>query len=255
MVSHVSLLVVIISVKNSHLCSNGLAKYKLTKELSQIVKFKYFFSTDQPFQTFANSDIVFISGKYIVENMEPCFTITYSSIIDSGNPNCEFDMSNIPITISHYMYFVTVNCDPKRVKEFVHFGIEMIEYNSVTSKSNALILKYDPPILYLDILNFQSLFILNNANATSIIDIIDDDIDSTATKLIKKDFGLFKTLAKAVNTDVEIGPSHDKNKSHTAVKSNDESNEKQTDNENNEKPTNSTASKNSQDNEKQENNP
>ncbi|CAG8807776.1 35896_t:CDS:1, partial [Racocetra persica] len=145
MVSHVSLLVVIISVKNSRSCSSGLAKYKLTKELTQTIKFKYFFPTDQLLQTFANGDLVFISGKFIVENSEPCFTIAYSSIVDNENPNHEFDLSNVPITIPHSMYFVTVTRQPKNVGDFIHFGAETIQYNSVTGNSD---IKMDMTIIY-----------------------------------------------------------------------------------------------------------
>ncbi|RIB05414.1 hypothetical protein C2G38_2148558 [Gigaspora rosea] len=55
-------LVVIISVKNSHLCSSGLAKYKISKEITQTIKFKYFFPANQLSQTFATGDLVFISA-------------------------------------------------------------------------------------------------------------------------------------------------------------------------------------------------
>ncbi|CAG8776021.1 2940_t:CDS:2, partial [Dentiscutata erythropus] len=134
MVSHVSLIVVIISVKNNRSCSDGVAKYKLTKDLSQAIRFKYFFSAHQPPQTFMNGDIVFISGKYVVENSEPYFTIAYSSIIDSGNPNREFDISDVPISIPYCIYSVTINREPKKVENFIHFGAETIQYNSITSK-------------------------------------------------------------------------------------------------------------------------
>ncbi|RIB15244.1 hypothetical protein C2G38_2192868 [Gigaspora rosea] len=119
-----------IFIKNNRLCLQGLAKYKITKELSQTIKFKYF-STDQPPQIFANGDIIFISGKYIVENSEPCFTVAYSSIVDSGNPNREFDTSDLSITIPHCLYFVVVNRLLKKVENLIHFGIKTVEYNSV----------------------------------------------------------------------------------------------------------------------------
>ncbi|CAG8829199.1 40047_t:CDS:1, partial [Gigaspora margarita] len=299
MVFYVSLLVVIIPAKNSRLCSNGIAKYKLTKELSQTIKFKYFFPTDKPFQTFANGDIVFISGKFIVKNMEPCFSIAYLSIIDSGNPDREFNTTNVPITILYCMYSVTVNREPKSVEEFVHFGVESIEYNSVTGNSNVkmdMIIIYpqqSPRFKYLRNLGsnikIRSTYFVSGlfkfsksgkmiieatdidslktptvnisriesssstiANTLSIIDIIDDDIDSTTMQPADKQFGLFETLAKSVNTDIEIGPSHNKNKYHTTVESDIESVEKFDNKENDENPTNSTDSKNSQNTEEQE---
>ncbi|CAG8595094.1 46114_t:CDS:2, partial [Gigaspora margarita] len=39
-----------------------IAKHKYTKDLSQTIKFKYFFSVGHPSQTFMNGDIVFTSA-------------------------------------------------------------------------------------------------------------------------------------------------------------------------------------------------
>ncbi|CAG8568167.1 8612_t:CDS:2 [Cetraspora pellucida] len=172
MVSHVSLLVFIISVKNSCLCSNGLAKYKLTKELTQTIRFKYFFPADQLLQTFANRDLVFISSKFIVENSELCFTIAYSSIVDNENSNCEFVLSNVPVTIPYSIYFVTVTRQLKNVGDFIYFGAKTIQYNSVT-------------------------------DAPSIINIIDDNIDSTITKAPQNQYCSLRKSVNPVNANVE----------------------------------------------------
>ncbi|CAG8500839.1 13563_t:CDS:2 [Dentiscutata heterogama] len=42
--------------------------------------------------------------------------------------------------------FVLVNCNPKQTKEFIHFGVETVEYNAVTGSSN---IKMEMIILYL----------------------------------------------------------------------------------------------------------
>ncbi|CAG8613917.1 21369_t:CDS:1 [Racocetra persica] len=244
MVSHVSLLVVIITAKNSSSCSQGLAKYKIYEELSQTIKFKYFFSTNQSPHVLANGNLVFISGKYIVENSEPCFTIAYSSIIGK-NPNYGFDMTAIPICIPHCIYSVIVNREPKEVKEFIHFGAETVEYNSVTGKPDV---KIDLTIIYpsqssrfkylgpsgsnikslstyfisgflkfsksgkmmieatnVDYLKTSTISItasktssLTIANTLSIIDLIDDDIDLTTTRL-KQQLEPFLTSAKNID--------------------------------------------------------
>ncbi|CAG8539290.1 29380_t:CDS:2, partial [Racocetra persica] len=225
-------------------------KYKVSKEITYTLKFKYFFTTNQPAQTFSNGDLVFISGKYIIENSEPCFTIAYSSIVDNKNINRELDMSNVPITIPHSMYFVTVNREPKNVENFIHFGVDTVQYNSVTSTPNV---KMDMTIIYpLDLPRFKYLsylgsnikllsnyFVLglfkfsksskimieatdidylrtstinigasensysNVADTPSIIDIIDDDIDSTITKMPKNQYGSNKRSANSTNADVE----------------------------------------------------
>ncbi|CAG8696211.1 1394_t:CDS:10 [Cetraspora pellucida] len=95
---------------------------------------------------FANGNLVFISGKYVVENSKPCFTIAYSSIIDNESPNRKFDMFNVPISIPHCIYSAIVNRKPKKIEEFIQFGVNTIEYNSVTSKPYV---KIDMMIIYL----------------------------------------------------------------------------------------------------------
>ncbi|CAG8537887.1 9113_t:CDS:2 [Scutellospora calospora] len=234
-VSHISLLVVIISVKNSCSCSNGLAKYKLIKELTQTIRFKYFFPADQPLQTFANRDLVFILGKFIVENSEPCFTITYSSIVDNENSNRKFDLSNIPVTIPHSIYFVTVIRQLKNVRDFIHFSAETIQYNSVTSNSD---IKIDMTIIYslnsskfkyLDHLGTNIDYLRTSSNnisgsesshstisdILSIIDIIDDDIDSTVMKASQDQYGSFRKSVNSVNANVEATTFYNNKEYHT----------------------------------------
>ncbi|CAG8669473.1 17226_t:CDS:2 [Dentiscutata erythropus] len=90
MLSHVVLLVVIISVKSGFLCSSGVAKYKLTKEMSQTIRWKYFFPTNEQPQVFSSGDIAFIPGKYVVESSDQFLTVV-------GNPKCEFNTTDVPI--------------------------------------------------------------------------------------------------------------------------------------------------------------
>ncbi|CAG8805756.1 2406_t:CDS:1, partial [Racocetra persica] len=145
MPSHIALIVAITSVKNSRSCSYGYAKYKISDETSQTIRWKYFFPTSEQPQLFASGDLVFISGKYVAENSEQCITITYASIIDNKNPNREFDMRDVPICIPHCMFSVIVNRNPKDVEEFIHFGVESTEYNAVTGTSNV---KMQMTVLY-----------------------------------------------------------------------------------------------------------
>ncbi|RIB29745.1 hypothetical protein C2G38_2055982 [Gigaspora rosea] len=145
MVSHAALLVVIISVKSNRLCSYSVAKYKLSKNLFQSIKFKYFFLTDQSVNAFSNGDIVFISGKYVVESSEPHFAIAYASVVDDKNPNREFDATDLHECVPHCVYSVTINREPKQIDKFIHFDTEAIEYNSITSKPD---IKMDMTIVY-----------------------------------------------------------------------------------------------------------
>ncbi|CAG8842754.1 3650_t:CDS:1, partial [Racocetra persica] len=57
----------------------------------------------------------------------------------------EFDLTGVPICIPHCMVFVLVNRNLKQTKEFIHFGVETIEYNAVTGSSN---IKMEIIILY-----------------------------------------------------------------------------------------------------------
>ncbi|CAG8823106.1 11893_t:CDS:1 [Gigaspora margarita] len=283
MVSHASLLVVIISVKSYRSCSFGLAKYKLTKELSQTIKFKYFFPTDQPPLMFASGDIVFISGKFIVENLEPCFTIAYSTIVNSDNPNREFNTSDVPISMPHCLYSVMVNHEPKKVANFIHFGVETVEYNSVTGKSDV---KIDMTIIYpfesprfkylgelgsniklrssyfvsglfkfsksgkimieatdIDYLKTSTISISGTeisrtTNTPSIIDIIDDDIDSVSTQQPQRQHELFEISANATDNSTGIDRSHDTKKYHTTVEDYQSDEIKSVNEDDNEKDTN-----------------
>ncbi|RIB21032.1 hypothetical protein C2G38_2079361 [Gigaspora rosea] len=240
MVSHVALLIVMVFVKSNRLCSYGVAKYKLSKNLFQSIKFKYFFPMDQPVNTFNNGDIVFISGKYIVESSEPHFAIAYTSVVDDKNPNREFDATDLSECVPHCVYSVTINRDPKRIEEFIHFGAEAVESNSVTSKPD---IKMDITIVYphnspkfkylghlgsnikpranyfvsglirfsksgkmiieatdIDSLKTSTINInlsesssLATPNAPSIIDLIDDDLNSTDPRTFKESAKFFKT--------------------------------------------------------------
>ncbi|CAG8647902.1 21617_t:CDS:1, partial [Gigaspora margarita] len=145
MVIHVLLIVDMITVKNNSLSLHGLVKYKISNKFSQMIKFKYFLSTNQSPLIFTTGNIVFILGKYIIENSELCFTIAYSSIIGNENPNHEFNTTALPICIPHCMYSLIVSREAKKVSEFVHFGAETIEYNSITGK---LDVKMDFMIIY-----------------------------------------------------------------------------------------------------------
>ncbi|CAG8689587.1 16995_t:CDS:2, partial [Racocetra fulgida] len=270
MVSYALLLVVVISVKNSPSCSQGLAKYKLTRELSQTIKFKYFFPTNQPYQTFANGDIIFISGKYIVENSEPCFTIAYVSIVDNKNPNREFDMSDVPITIPiaytliYLLWCETVEYNSPNIKmdmtiiyphkspRFKYLGdlgsnIKLRSSYVISglfkfSKSGKMMIEAtDIDYLKTSTISINQSESLSSitANGSSIIDIIDDDIESIAIQKLQKPPGSYETSKNPLNTDIKIDQYCDRKKNHTTI-DNYQSDEIQSDNENNdEKPINS----------------
>ncbi|CAG8751911.1 14842_t:CDS:1, partial [Dentiscutata heterogama] len=130
---------------NSRYCSHGTAKYKLSNEASQTIRWKYFIHTNTSPQEFAPGDIIFISGKYVVENAEPCMTVAFASTIDTGKPECEFNIHDVPVCDPHGMFYVSVNRIPKDKEDFIYFDAECTKYNSVTGSSN---IKMDMTILY-----------------------------------------------------------------------------------------------------------
>ncbi|CAG8803121.1 29084_t:CDS:2, partial [Gigaspora margarita] len=113
--------------------------------ISHTIKWKHFFSSNESPQLFNPRDIIFISGKYVVENSEECVTVAYASIIDAGKPEREFDMIGIPVCDTHLMVSANVNRNPKKTEEFIHFGVECTEYNAITGSSN---IKIEIIVLY-----------------------------------------------------------------------------------------------------------
>ncbi|CAG8758845.1 10123_t:CDS:1 [Dentiscutata erythropus] len=145
MPSHIALLAVIISIKNNSISSYGLAKYKPSEQTSRTIRWKYFFSNNSSSQLFAPGDLVFFSGKCAVEDSQQCITVASASIVDNQNPNREFDLTSVPICVPHCMISVVVNHNAKQTEEFIYFGVECVEYNSVTGSSNV---KIEMTVLY-----------------------------------------------------------------------------------------------------------
>ncbi|CAG8820186.1 2139_t:CDS:1 [Dentiscutata erythropus] len=113
---HIALIVIITNVKSSHLCSQGSAKYKLPNETFQIIQWKYFFPINEPLQVITTGDIVFFSGKYVIENSDQCLTVGYASILSTRNSSHEFNIINIPPYIPHFMFLASVTRVPKKLK-------------------------------------------------------------------------------------------------------------------------------------------
>ncbi|CAG8478650.1 26395_t:CDS:1, partial [Racocetra persica] len=66
-------------------------------------------------------------------------------IINIGNPNREFDMSNVPLCIPYCIFSVIANYKPKEIEDYIHFGMESVKYNSVTGTPN---IKMQMTVLY-----------------------------------------------------------------------------------------------------------
>ncbi|CAG8847713.1 45380_t:CDS:2, partial [Gigaspora margarita] len=181
MPSHVALLVVIISVKSSSLCSSGLAKYKLTKETSQMIQWKYFFPTNEQPQVFSSGDIAFVSEKYVVENFDQCLTVTYVNILDSGNPNHEFDTIDVPICIPHYFkkYLEPTGSNIKLNNTYLISGLVRF-----LTSGKIMIEATDIDFLKTLKVNYSTYESSSTVpSIRSIFDIIADDVDSVTTQI------------------------------------------------------------------------
>ncbi|CAG8706178.1 23086_t:CDS:2, partial [Racocetra persica] len=187
---------------------------------------------------FTSGNLIFISGKYIVENSEQYITIIYASIINTGNPNCEFDMSDVPLCIPHCMFSVIANRKPKEIEDYIHFGVESVKYNSVTGtpavKMQMTFLKSGQIIIKTTDINYLKTSNLNynaSKNSTliasrphSIIDVIANDIESTTTQtpfkhtkpstsIKSNDISTSKSSETSVEAVVVVDSSHENKKS------------------------------------------
>ncbi|CAG8507547.1 36520_t:CDS:2 [Racocetra persica] len=141
-------------------------------------------------------------------------TVTYASVLNIGNSNCEFDTTDIPLCIPHCMFSVVVICTPKQLQEFIHFGIECTKYNSVTGlfkfSTSGKMMVEATNIDYLRTSNVTHNTYENfssNFSTQSIIDIIADDIESITTNALKT---VDSTITLA-NHNITVTPGPSKN--------------------------------------------
>ncbi|CAG8753078.1 24640_t:CDS:2 [Cetraspora pellucida] len=154
------------------------------------IRFKYFLSIEQPVQMFLSGDVIFISGKFVIEDSELCFIVAYLSIVDNNNPNCEFDTTNVPLCIPYCIYSVVVNQMLRKVDKFIHFGAETIEYNSVTGSNTWALWVQATNIDYIKTptisINSSKSSSLSASGVPTIINIFNKSINSAFTESSKK---------------------------------------------------------------------
>ncbi|CAG8614754.1 21750_t:CDS:2 [Racocetra persica] len=71
-------------------------------ETFQTIWWKYFFSINDPPQIITTDDIIFFSGKYIIENSEQCLTVSYASILGTNHESNITNIFNIPSCVPHF---------------------------------------------------------------------------------------------------------------------------------------------------------
>ncbi|CAG8779482.1 26400_t:CDS:2, partial [Dentiscutata erythropus] len=200
MPSHISLLTVIITVKNNNFSSYGFAKYKLSEQTSYIIRFKHFFSNNSLSQYFTSGDLVFISGKFAVENSEQCMTISYASIIDN-NLNREFDLAGYLYAFPTLCFLLlsTVTRKQRKISSILvpnalRSNIRITNTYLVSglfrfSDSGKIMIEatdIDYSKMPLLTFNTPEISSSSSSNTRSIFDIIANDIDSAADNLSKK---------------------------------------------------------------------
>ncbi|CAG8594232.1 28905_t:CDS:1 [Racocetra persica] len=90
-------------------------------------------------QMITTDDIIFFSEKYIIENSEQCFTVSYASILGTNHESNITNIPNISLYVPRCMFSAFVTRASKKVADFIHFRVECLEYNSVTSTANVKI--------------------------------------------------------------------------------------------------------------------
>ncbi|RIB08502.1 hypothetical protein C2G38_2211483 [Gigaspora rosea] len=168
-----------------------------------ITSVEVFLPVNKQPQLFTPGELVFISGRYVVENLEQCITVSYTSVVNSENSNRKFDVSDVPECVPHCMISVTVNHKPKEVEDYIHFGVESVEYNSITGSNIKLgntyfvlglfkFSKFGQIIIEATDINYLRTSVLNynafenfpsvNSKHRSIIDIVADDVESVSAQ-------------------------------------------------------------------------
>ncbi|CAG8805432.1 6445_t:CDS:2 [Cetraspora pellucida] len=99
------------------------------------IRFKYFLSIEQPVQTFISRDIIFISGKFVIEDSESCFTVAYLSIVNNNNPDHEFDMTSIPLWILTIIDIINKDIDFAFTR-LTKKNVDVFDFSSATIDNN-----------------------------------------------------------------------------------------------------------------------
>ncbi|CAG8642032.1 14881_t:CDS:2, partial [Dentiscutata erythropus] len=138
-----------------------------------------FFSPNESLQLFNFGDIVFISGKYVVENHEECVTVTYANIIDIRKPEREFDMTSVSSMRFKHLDLLGINIKVTNnylISGFIKFSDSskmLIEATDIDYSKSSI---YNLTVPEISFDKIQKTY--------SIIDIIADDSKSTEIKLI-----------------------------------------------------------------------
>lgn len=229
MPSHVTLVVIISTKESTNSLTQGMAKYQPIENNFQNIHWKYFYPFQKSYTDFSVGNIILFSGKFINENSELYITVTHVTVIAAGDPQQEFKVEEIPLSIPHCMFAVTVKREPKNVRETTYFGTECYQYNSITNSRNVLmkmniIFPTHAPrfnyfhtgikvgrtllvssffkcikneIIYIDVTDIDYINTFNtnynkqegsstNSNISSDIDLIAEEIESTASRTPKR---------------------------------------------------------------------
>ncbi|CAG8633593.1 19992_t:CDS:2 [Cetraspora pellucida] len=133
MPSHVSLIVLIVAKDDKTSHTQGLAKYQSDKDVFQFVRWKYFHPFNKPRLDFSPGNILFFSGKFVIEEENEYIMVAYASIIDVGASDNGFKADEIPLCIPHFMSPMKVNNNPKIHNDNVYFGAQCRVYNAFTA--------------------------------------------------------------------------------------------------------------------------
>ncbi|CAG8713020.1 10765_t:CDS:2, partial [Gigaspora margarita] len=163
-------------------------------------------------QLFTSGDLVFISGKYVIENLEQCITISYTSIINNKNPNQSVEYNSITGSSDVKMQItVLYSSQATRFQKYLGTSGSNIKLENMYfasglfkfSKSGQIIIKATDidylKTLTLNYNTFKNSSLINSRNR-SIINIIADDIKSVSAQIPLKHADLLLIQTNCIKT-------------------------------------------------------
>ncbi|CAG8725583.1 14966_t:CDS:2, partial [Cetraspora pellucida] len=138
MLSHTTLIAVVVTKEDSNLLTQGFTKYQPTKDEFKVIRWKYFYPFEKPYTDFSVGDVVMLVGKFVVKNLEQYLIASNISIIAVSGLNREFESDEIPLSVPHCMFLVLVKRDPQPIRDSTFFDVECFQYNSFTNSKRVL---------------------------------------------------------------------------------------------------------------------
>ncbi|CAG8691052.1 14029_t:CDS:2, partial [Cetraspora pellucida] len=124
------------------------------------------------------SDIVMLTDRFIVKNLEQHLAVSHTCVIVPKDPNHEFQADEILLNVSYCMFLILVNHEPKECEESTHITseftiIKLTDFDFISTNVNV-------------VQNMQGGISSVASDNCSDIDLIIEDVESTTSLALKK---------------------------------------------------------------------